>query len=104
MNNYSEQTIERKQSEAPSPKQSIAGKYIYTLIMFLIEVVIIAMVVIVAVKNASYGVLLLAIPLNLIYGIICFTVKKGVRGLMIWWGILAMLSVVWWTYLIIANQ
>jgi hypothetical protein len=76
-------------------------KFKSNLIMFLIFVAYIAITMVIFAKTFpnSKVALLVGIPLSFIYSMVCFF-NKRVRSVMtIWWGILSLLSCVWWIYL-----
>lgn len=85
-------------------KQGKAGKYFYTLFMLIVEIAIIAIVLALHFKSESRGIFIVGIPLNIIYAIVCFAIKKGIRGLLVWWGVLALGTAIWWIYLAFINQ
>jgi hypothetical protein len=78
-------------------------KFISNLIMFLVFVAYLALTILIFVKTFpdSKIALLVGIPLSFIYSIVCFFNKRVRSKMTIWWGILSLLSCVWWIYLLI---
>ncbi len=88
-------------TSAPKTEPKGATKFLYTLLMLVIGLAIVFGTVAINVKTASYRGSIIGIPLMTVYSIICFTVKKGSRGWVIWWGILGIAVVALWTILLI---
>jgi len=80
-------------------------RVVKNLSLFLIEVVIIAGVVLIMIKslfNINLA-LMVGIGLQLIYATTILFSKSLRSVLTVWWAILALLSVAWWTFLLINN-
>lgn len=70
--------------------------------MFLVFFAYLAITILIFIKTfpSSKIALVIGIPLSLIYTIVCFFNKKVRSKMTIWWGILSLLTCLWWTYLI----
>jgi hypothetical protein len=71
--------------------------------MFLIFVAYLAITILIFIKTfpSSKIALVIGIPLSLIYAIVCFFNKKVRSKMTVWWGILSLLTSLWWIYLLI---
>jgi len=77
-------------------------KFKTNLIMFLIFVAYLAITILIFIKTfpSSKIALVIGIPLSLIYAIVCFFNKKVRSKMTVWWGILSLLTSLWWIYLL----
>jgi len=77
-------------------------KFKSNLLMFLILIAYLAITILLFVNTFpdSKIALMVGIPLSLIYSIVCFFNKKVRSKMTIWWGILSLLTCLWWIYLI----
>lgn len=72
------------------------------LVMFLIFAAYLAVTIFIFIQTFpdSKIALVIGIPLSFIYAMFCFFYKRVRSKMTIWWGILSLLSIAWWIFLL----
>jgi len=79
-------------------------KGLLTLLMLVIMLAIISLVLYIFFDTMNQTALIVGAPLMFIYSMICFFAKKIRSVIIIWWGILSLITTVWWVYLLIEGM